>query len=252
MSFKASINQKKDEKLCFLSYLYRNEFIIFSSNFILYCILDFTQVFRNTHEDRYDHGYGEAFAGEEIRQRTFNLQGQPRCVLLYSFAILYLINFSISDNTAIARWNLIILTFFAALILFFLSFFRFPLIFSFRLRLTLVEEFQPKSNPPHGYHSKRETGMVGLENLGATCYLNALLQVHPSICLSVSVCVCLSVCLCLCLFVCLSVCVCACLSVCLCLCLFVSVCLFLGLCLCLSAYLSLCVYMRVCVVRICI
>ena len=227
MSFKASINQKKDEKLCFLSYLYRNEFIIFSCNFILYCILDFTQVFRNTHEDRYDHGYGEAFAGEEIRQRTFNLQGQPRCVLLYSFAILYLINFSISDNTAIARRKLIILTFFAALILFFLSFFRFPLIFSFRLRLTLVEEFQPKSNPPHGYHSKRETGMVGLENLGATCYLNALLQVHPSICLSVSVCVCLSVCLCLYLFVCLFVC----LSVCVCICLFVSRTVFVSVCL---------------------
>ena len=36
----------------------------------------------------------------------------------------------------------------------------------------------PVLNPNQGYDSKRETSMVGLENLGATCYLNALLQVR--------------------------------------------------------------------------
>lgn len=28
----------------------------------------------------------------------------------------------------------------------------------------------------HSYNSKKETGMVGLRNQGATCYLNSLLQ----------------------------------------------------------------------------
>ena len=35
---------------------------------------------------------------------------------------------------------------------------------------------------PYGYNSKVETGMVGLQNLGATCYLNALLQVNIILC----------------------------------------------------------------------
>jgi hypothetical protein len=33
-----------------------------------------------------------------------------------------------------------------------------------------------RSTLPPGYSSKAATGMVGLQNLGATCYLNALLQ----------------------------------------------------------------------------
>ena len=44
------------------------------------------------------------------------------------------------------------------------------------LRFSLAAVYTPQKNPGLGYKSKEATGMVGLENLGATCYLNALLQ----------------------------------------------------------------------------
>ena len=46
----------------------------------------------------------------------------------------------------------------------------------FRVRVT-VEHLPTPFRPPPEYNSKEATGMVGLCNLGATCYLNALLQV---------------------------------------------------------------------------
>lgn len=46
-----------------------------------------------------------------------------------------------------------------------------------KVRILIEEMFVPSAVPRgRAYNSKSVTGMVGLDNLGATCYLNALLQ----------------------------------------------------------------------------
>ena len=48
------------------------------------------------------------------------------------------------------------------------------------IRVNLDVVFK-KTTPPINHNPKLVTGMVGLENLGATCYLNALLQVFGEV-----------------------------------------------------------------------
>ncbi len=48
---------------------------------------------------------------------------------------------------------------------------------------TVIFEVKVNADAPHGvsWDSKKHTGYVGLQNQGATCYMNSLLQVRPLI-----------------------------------------------------------------------
>jgi len=50
-----------------------------------------------------------------------------------------------------------------------------------RFRATLKEQYRKAPTGVKGWDSKKHTGMVGLKNQGATCYLNGILQVGPNV-----------------------------------------------------------------------